>query len=211
MNRNQHYNSPVYIPNIPGSIVPPTPGPKTIEAIQNDARDRFAGIILIQKGPDRSLEDYFLEYDYWEPYSETKPYSKRIYQAAYKGVMRDYNNFLCILNTDQGDEHYVLAKRIRNELETLEPYCTCSTCSACILNPLKYIWCPTCTKCIKAGPGFANQQYIDKARILKVEAEQRKKSPSKYAKYIEGTQWIKATEAAVAAGLVVIALYSYIF
>jgi len=184
MNRNtalnydtytQSTSSPVYIPpinniggmnNMPATIIPPTPGPRTIEAIQNDARERFGGIVLLQKEPSLTIEDYFLEYDYWEVYSETKSYSKRTYQAAYKGVMKDYSNYLCILNGEQGEEYYVVAKRIRNELESLEPYCSCFSCSASVLNPLKYLWCHHCTKCIKAGVGFASPEYIDKARIL---------------------------------------------
>ena len=190
--------------------VPPTPGPRTIEAIQNDARERFAGIVWMQKDPSYLLDDYFLEYDYWEVYSETKSYSKRTYQAAYKGVMKEYNNYLCILNSDQGEEYYVVAKRIRSELESLEPYCTCSTCSASILNPMKYIWCPHCTRCIKAGIGFANAEYVDKARQLKSQKEQLKQSPvPKYRKFFQTTPWIKVSEATVAGAVVVASIYIY--
>lgn len=207
-------SSPVYIPsmnNLNGmNNGPTTPGPRTIEAIQNDARERFAGIVWIQKEPSYQLEDYFLEYDYWEVYSETKWYSKRIYSAAYKGVMRDYNNFLCILNGEQGEEYYVVAKRIRNELESLEPYCTCFSCSAVFLNPLKYIWCPYCTKCIKAGIGFANAKYIEKARVLKAGKEQRKQVPvSKYRKYWENISWIKISEVTVTAAVIIAAISIY--
>ena len=204
-------SSPVYIPpiniisgmnNVP--VIPPTPGPRTIEAIQNEARERFVGIVWMQKDLFYPLEDYFLEYDYWEVYSETKSYSKRTYQAAYKGVMKDYNNYLCILNGEQGEEYYVVAKRIRNELESLEPYCTCFLCICSSLNPLKYIWCPHCTKCIKAGVGFAHPDYIEKARKLKAEKEQRKQVPvSKYRKYLQNTSWTKVSEATVAGALAI--------
>lgn len=196
---------------IQGNMVPPTPGPRTMEAIQSDARDRFAGITWIQKDSSHKLEDYFAEYDYSETYSESKSYSKRTYQAAYKGIMRDYQNHLCILSGEEGEEYYVVAKRIRNELETLEPYCCCSTCTACILNPLKYIWCPNCTKCIKAGPGFAKEEYIVKARELKIAAEQRKRIPSKYGKYgkyLQEIHWIKASELVVAAVTVIAIMYA---
>lgn len=218
MNRNPALNydtrstsSPVYIPPINNmQVIPPTPGPRTIEAIQNDAQNRFAGIVWMQKDPSYLLEEYFLEYDYWEKYSETKSYSKRIYQAAYKGVMKDYNNFLCILNSEEGEEYYVVAKRIRNELESLESYCTCSTCSAFILNPLKYIWCPHCTKCIKAGVGFAHPDYVEKARILKAQKEQRKQVPvPKYRKYLQNTSWIKVSEATVTTAAVIAGVCMY--
>lgn len=211
---HRQYNTGVTIPP-----VAPTPGPRTIQAIQNDARARFAGVLFIQKDASRTIEDYFIEYDFWEPYSETKSYSKRPYQAAYKGIMRDYHNYLCILNTDASpseegeqvpiEEYYVVAKRIRNELETLELYCLCTTCSAFVLNPLKYLWCPHCTKCIKAGAGFAKEEYIIKARELKQAKEQSKHSPSKYGKYIEGTRWIKATEIVVVLVVTLGFIYSY--
>lgn len=162
--------------NIPP--VPPTPGPRSVDTIQTDAKDRFVGMIWIQKDPSKTVDDYFIEYDYWEKYSETKSYSKRSYIAAYKGLMKEYSNYLCILNSDQGDEFYVVAKRVRSELEALEPFCTCSRCVASVINPIKYLWCPHCTSCIKAGPGFAKQEYIDKAKILKQEND--KKIPKKY-------------------------------
>jgi len=206
--------SPVNIPGNSGPlrpsqttlIVPPTPGPRSLETIQNDARDRFAGVVWIQREPSRVLEDYFSEYDFWEVYSENKSYSKRPYQAAYKGIMRDYNNYLCILNGPETEDYYVVAKRIRNELETLESYCSCTTCVSSMFNPLKYMWCPHCTRCIKAGPGFADQEYINKARTLKKEYEDRKRIPSKYGKYIQGMRWIKLTEIVVVL-LLVIGLY----
>lgn len=150
--------------------VPPTPGPRSLSNIEDEAKDRFSGIIWMQKDPNRPIEDYFVDYDYWEEYSDTKSYSKRSYQAAYTGRMREYYNYLCILHTDNDDiedVYYVIAKRIRNELELLEPYCACLKCSSSIINPLKYIWCDHCTKCIKAGPGFASSEYINKAKELK--------------------------------------------
>ena len=220
MNRNYDLHtksSPVYIPPINTiqsmsvPTIPATPGPRTIEAIQNDIRDRFAGVVWMQKDPSYSLEDYFLEYDNWELYSETKSYSRRIYQAAYKGVMRDYNNYLCILNSDQGEEYYVVAKRIRNELESLESYCTCSTCSASFFNPLKYIWCPHCTKCIKAGMGFADPLYIEKARALKAEKDQQQKVHiSKYRKYFQNTPWIKISEITIAGSVFIAGICMYL-
>jgi hypothetical protein len=198
--------SPIYIPSINTETqvlypqdrnIPRTPAPKTIDAIQVDTKERFAGITMIQRDPDHKAEDYFADYDHWEIYSETKSYSKRTYQAAYKGVMREYHNYLFVLNIDdnqENEEYYVIAKRLRNELELLEPYCTCTTCSACSLNPLKYVWCPICTQCIKAGKGFAKNDYIIKAREIKQQAENRKKTPSKYDKYLQGIPWISVSE-----------------
>lgn len=157
--------SPIRIPPIPK--IPPTPAPKTVDNIHDEAKDRFCGITYIQKDNSIKHEDHFMEYDHWEPYSETKSYSKRPYQAAYKGIMKEYQNHLFILHTDDDEEYFVVARRIKSELEHLEPYCQCSRCLASIINPLKYLWCPYCTHCIKSGPGFAKIEYINKARELK--------------------------------------------
>ena len=188
---HQSHESPVRIPNY---HIPPTPGPKRVDDIESDARDRFMGIIWMQKDSSYKLEDYFIEYDHWEEYSETKTYSKRTYQDVYKGVIRKYQNFLCVINCGDKNEYYVIAKQVRSELEQLEPYCQCITCSSCILNPLKYLWCPICTKCIKAGSGFAKEEYIRRAQELKEKTEKSKKIPSKYGKYFERVHWIKITE-----------------
>jgi len=210
---NNKSTTPVYIPPINNDIhIPKTPGPRTIESIQFDARERFAGIVWIEKDNSCSLEDYFLEYDNWELYSETKSYSKRIYQAPYKGIMKDYRNYLCILNSEKGEEYYVVSKRVRNELETLEPYCTCFSCSSFILNPLKYIWCPHCTKCIKSGVGFAKPEYIEKARLLKSEKEQRKHTPiPKYRKHFQNISWIKVFEFSIIPLSFLTGLYYYYY
>jgi hypothetical protein len=149
-------------PSIP--LVPPTPAPRTVQDIQQDTRDRFAGLMWITKEEGHQVEDYLSEYDHYELYSETKWYSKRSYQAAYTGVLREYHNYLCVLEGTETTIHYVVAKHIRSELETLEKFCPCFSCSCSTINPLKYLWCPHCTRCIKAGAGFANPQYVETAR-----------------------------------------------
>jgi hypothetical protein len=150
--------------------VPPTPSPKKIENIHDnicDLKARFAGISYIQKDINMTCEDYLSEYDYWEIYSENKSYSKRPYQGSYKGIIRQYQNYLCILtDSNDNEDYYVIAKRIRGELEYLELYCPCLNCSSFRFNPLKYIWCSYCVGCIKAGPGFAKKEYIDLAKNL---------------------------------------------
>jgi hypothetical protein len=185
--------------------IPPTPGPRSIETIQADAQDRFAGILWINRDPSHSLEDYMIDCDHWEPYSEIKSYSKRPYSAAYKGIMREYHN----LNSEQGDELYVISKRIRSELETYEEFCTCITCSAFFLNPLKYLWCPHCTQCIKAGPGFAKKEYIEKAIQLKTDSGSTVSS-SKYYKYVKEIRWIKGVELATVSTIGLAILWSLI-
>lgn len=190
----QNYNgatfqTPVQIP----MKIPPTPGPKSIEDIQNDAKDRFAGIMLITQDQELDPNKYFIEYDHWENYSETKQYSKRPYQQAYKGLIKNYQNLLYIYNNDNESKYYVVAKHIKGELEELEPYCVCVTCSSSIINPLKYIWCPLCTGCIKAGSA-AKKEYINRAKQLKEADEQRQKYPSKYNKYLKEIRWIRITE-----------------
>jgi hypothetical protein len=200
------YTSPVRIPaTIP--TVPLTPGPRSMDQIHNDAKMRFAGIIWIQKEPNRNLEDYFSSDDHWEPYSETTIYSKRTYQAAYKGVMRDYNNFLCILESDEGSEYFVVAKRVRNELEELEPYCPCITCSSSRCNPLKYLWCPHCTRCLKAGSHFVDKEYVEQARVAKQQKDEKKKTPGKYDRYINLISSVRTIEMMIGGIIGLVGLY----
>jgi len=194
--------SPVLIPRIP-----PTPGPQTIDNIQQDGKDRFAGIVWIRKDTDRQVDDYFADYDHWEPYSETKSYSKRPFYAAYKGMMKEYHNYLCILNSDTGDEYYVTAKKMRNELEVLEPFCPCIKCSTSRCNPIKYIWCDHCTHCIKAGPGFTKEEYIHIAKLAKENKEKNTDNKHRYIKFLETIPWITVSEGAMMAITVIISVW----
>lgn len=188
-------------------VVPPTPGPISMNRIHDDMKARFAGIIWIQKEPDMKLEDYFVAEDFWEPYSETKIYSKRAYPAAHKGVMRDYKNYLCVLESEESTEYYVVAKRVRNELEALEPYCPCITCNSSRCNPLKYVWCSHCTKCIKSGIHYASKENIERAQQRKQEEEQRKKTPGKYDKYLGMISSVKTMELVIAGVVTMIGFY----
>ncbi len=154
---------------------PPTPGPRPRENIRSDVAERFIGCCMIQKDEHRPIEDYFVDYDHWEVYSESKVYSRREYQASYSGKIKTYVNYLFVLrsefpheNADSAfqpeEEYYVVSKKVRTELDILEKYCKCFTCSASVLNPLRYIWCPVCTGCIKAGSGMAKKEHIEYAR-----------------------------------------------
>lgn len=143
-----------------------TPNPSNVDDIMRNARNRFGGLLLCNKNEELSIDEYFSEYDYFEKYEEDKSYSKRIYQAAYKGVLREYQNWLYILESDKY-EYYVIAKKIYNDLESLEKYCPCLKCSASFLNPMKHIWCIYCTSCIKTGKFLTKEEYIIQARTLK--------------------------------------------
>jgi hypothetical protein len=170
--------------------IPPTPKPKRIDEIQEEASDRFAGVIITNKC-FKILDDHFTDYDQWEEYDENKSYSKRPYQDTYKGILREYHNYLYILNDNNEKAYYVVAKRIRSELKKLEPYCTCLKCQASYFNPLRYIWCAHCTKCLKAGRGFADKSYIEKAQQLK---DDKVFYLNKYKKYPYETQIMKVIE-----------------
>lgn len=179
--------------------VPPTPGPKRVIDIQATAKDRFAGLMWIQKEINRDIKSYFSEYDYWEPYSEDKIYSKRKYNAIYNRYkMQTYTNHLCILepaedDEDEETEYYVVAKRVPSELELLEPFCQCDLCTAFILNPLKYVMCPHCAKCIKAGEGIADPKYIETAKILILQS-QVKQSASRLPPFLQKIPKIRLIE-----------------
>lgn len=166
--------------------IPSTPCPKRIDEIQEEAIDRFGGVIITNKYPG-VLDDY----DYYETYDEEKSYSKRPYQDTFKGILREYQNYLLILNVQNDKEYYVVAKRIRSELKKLEPYCICLKCQASYINPLRYIWCYHCTKCLKSGKGFTNNSYIELAKQLK---EHKKFNLEKYKQYPYETRMLKTTE-----------------
>lgn len=173
--------------------IPKTPKPKSVDDIQEQARDRFAGVIICDKSNDILTNNYFMEYDHYELYDENKSYSKRIYQSAYKGVLREYQNYLYILEIDdENREYYVVAKKLYNDLESLEQYCSCLKCYASYFNPLKYIWCPYCTNCIKAGKGFTKDEYIKQALINK--NLRLDHPPHKFQKYIQGNNILKCSE-----------------
>ena len=185
------------------------------EIIQNYVQNQFAGVMFVQKGPSESIVDFFVDYDFWEPYSNTKSYSKKIYQAAYKGTMRNYKDYLYILTDadadadaeDKNEQYYAVAKRIHNELDDLEPYCPCVRCVLFSINPLKYIWCPNCTGCIKSGPGFVKEEYIIKARELKDTMKSYNNS-FMFTKYIRTMTWPKLSEFIF---LILIITYSRLF
>lgn len=171
--------------------IPKTPKPKSIDDIQEQARDRFAGMIISDKNDDILIDNYFIEYDYYELYDENKSYSKRIYQSAYKGVLREYQNYLYILESSDDDkEYYVVAKKLYNNLESLEKFCPCLKCSASYLNPLKYIWCPYCTNCIRAGKGFTKDEYIKQAQDNKTLYH----PSNRFTKFIQGNNILKISE-----------------
>lgn len=166
-------SSPIIIPRT--NYIPPTPAPRSVDNIQNDARDRFAGMIWVTKDESRTNEDYLVDFEHYEVYSEAKSYSKRPFQASYNGAIREYHNYLLVLEGSEGPQYYVVAKKIRSDLEGLEKYCECVTCTSSVINPMKYIWCSYCTKCIKAGPGFANPEFIEQAKLKKDLSEKKQK------------------------------------
>lgn len=200
------YNIPYINSNYVSPLAAKTPAPKTADAMRNDIGERFAGMVWIKEDKSIVLDDYFIEYDYWEEYSDNKKYTSDTYQAAYKGVMRQYQNYLCLVSGDDGDKYYVAAKRIPGELESLEKFCTCFICSCNVFNPLKYLWCPHCTGCIKAGIGCAKKEYIIKAHERKQQSLTVVKRQNKYLAYIPQFQWLKIIEIVT---LLIMAYLSY--
>jgi len=188
----KNYQSPL--------AVPPTPRARPIQTISDEVRERFGGVTWIRKEDDRPISDYFVEYDHFEIFDERKLYSRRPYNAAYKGNLRTYQNHLCVLESDETEEHYVIAKRLPNELEQLIDYCVCISCAMSSYNPLKYVWCTTCTQCLRAGPGLARSDYIEIAKNLK----NRSITGPAWRERLVHIKWIKIIEIAVA---IIILLY----
>ena len=200
---------PINPQRLAGHIIPPTPGPANRASLQDGARDRFVGILWVNKARGKDTNSYLADYDSYELYDENKSYSKRPYMALHNGRMCEYNNYLCVLTSEESstciDEFYVVAKRLAGELEALEPYCTCITCCSSVCNPLKYLWCPSCTKCIKGGPGIASPQLIERAKQLRLAAET--KEPYKWQRYISTKTLVHSAEVVLVLFVVVSATY----
>ena len=122
-----------------------------------DYRQLFAGIILLDNEADRSLDDYLSEFDYYEEFDPKKQYSRKSFLASYKRIMREYQHHLLVVNQNR---FYVVAKRMRTDLEKIESLCVCIRCSASAINPLKYLWCPMCTGCLKAAPALLSKNLL---------------------------------------------------
>lgn len=184
--------------------IPMTPGPCQKNMLFENARDRFIGVIWVTCDDD---EKYLKQFDYAEPYSEEKSYSKRPYLATYKNRMREYQNYLCVCSNEDGEKYYVIAKALPSELEELEPYCPCSTCQAFVWNPMKYLWCPYCTSCLKAGPGFAKEEYIEEARQRR--QKELKMETNKWHKMLANCNKTKVCEYAIISIPVLMGLWYY--
>jgi hypothetical protein len=201
---------PVNVNKLQGHIIPPTPGPRTINSLEDNARERFSGIVWITCAPDKKPSDYLSDYDFVEPYDEKKSYSKRMFTAAYEGRIHNYHSYLCIANMEDGQQYYVVAKRMPSDLAKLEPYCTCITCCSSTYNPLKYLWCPMCTRCIKAGPGIAAPEFVTRAEQAFTARQNASWKPTIWEQYFKPTTIIPIAEATVmlaAMTVVVLAIY----
>jgi hypothetical protein len=185
--------------------VPKTPKPRSIDDIQDGAKDRFAGLFISDMPKNLPIDKYFIEYDHFEKYDENKSYSKRPYTMVHNGIIREYTNYLSILDHPNGEQdYYVVSKKLYNELDSLEKYCPCLTCSASCFNPLKYIWCSYCTNCIKAGKGFTKEEYITQARA---NMEKNSHPQSLIQKYIQKNTMLKISEIFMII-LIIVLLYS---
>lgn len=178
--------------------IPPTPGPRSKLTLQDNARERFAGILWISRAANKTSADYLADYDFVEPYDETKSYSKRLFTVVHNGCINNYHNYLCVITgatiDDNNEEYYVVAKAMPSELSELEQYCTCITCCSSACNPLKYLWCPSCTRCLKAGPTIADPRFITRAHQLRTLHEKAIKEPRKWEQYITPSTLIRTGE-----------------
>lgn len=186
---------PINSSKLQGHIIPPTPGPRAINSLEDNVKERFSGILWITCATDKKPADYLSDYDFVEPYDEKKSYSRRMFTAAYEGRINNYHSYLCIINQDDIQQYYVVAKRMPNELAKLEPYCTCITCNSSRCSPLKYMWCPSCTRCIKAGPGVAAPEFITHAEQMLTMRQSPTWKPTFWERYCKTTTIVPIAEA----------------
>lgn len=147
--------------------IPQTPRPRPLTSFQQEMAERFSGIIWFEAASGDDIKLHLLDYDYHSEFDETAVYSKRPYLAYYKGPIRMYQNYLLIVKFPDHEKSYVVAKHVHDDIELLEQWCPCLTCRVSSMNPLKYLWCPQCTRCIKAGPAFADKRYVAIAKAVK--------------------------------------------
>lgn len=147
--------------------IPPTPramSPHTM--VREDITARFSEVTWMEQTGDTTVEQLLTGYPHWEAFEAENTYSKRPYRAAYQGHFGWYHNGLCIIKNGEEEQYYVFARARPSPLDKLIPFCPCFTCRASRLNPLKYLWCPQCTGCLKAGEGFARESYrIEAERV----------------------------------------------
>jgi hypothetical protein len=146
---------------------------------QEDITARFNEITWMERADTTTVKELFSSYPHWELFDAEQTYSKRPYRAAYQGHFGWYHNGLCIIKSSEGEQYYVFARALPSPLDSLIPFCPCFTCRASRLNPLKYVWCPQCTGCLKAGEGFAKDEY----RVYALQIQQLERTPSRWDTY----------------------------
>lgn len=146
--------------------------------VTDDITARFAEVTWMDANTT-PVDDLLSVYVHWEPFNAEQTYSKRPYRAAYQGRFGWYHTGLCIVKTGSEEQYYIFARPIKTPLDDLIPFCPCLTCRASRVNPLKYVWCPQCTGCLKAGEGFARDEYRNQALLL----QQMVHTPSKWDTY----------------------------
>lgn len=120
-----------------------TPARKSRTSVLEDCKDRFAGIIWCDQ--QNSFDSQFIE-----TYDVNVSYSKRPFIKIVNGCAKKYQNYLLVVDTDGNEEYFVMAKEMISKYTGLEKQCPCITCRSSVFSPLKYIWCPVCTGCLKS-------------------------------------------------------------
>lgn len=146
-----------------------TPKPCKKDDMANNFDDMFFGTIYLNNQFKIPHQDFLKEYIHYEEFNEMKSYSKRPYLFYHNGTIKYYSNFLLIINDEFNKKYYVVTKLIPSKNDAYEKYCTCIKCSnkiIDILNPIRYIKCSICAKCIKAGEEVADPKYIENAKML---------------------------------------------
>lgn len=190
--------SPVGVDN--AHRIPPTPRAMPPQAMNTeDITARFSTVTWMEQG-DATIESLLGGYPHWELLEADQTYSKRPYRAAYQGRFGWYQNGLCIVKSGESEQYYVFARALPSPLDSLIPFCPCITCRASRLNPLKYVWCPRCTGCLKAGEGFASEAYRTEA----IRLQQLQRPPSRWDRVRKQIWSVTVCEGAVVAVLALV-------
>ena len=113
-------------------------------------------------GTEFDPDEYFINYKSYAIYDESDP----DFKVDPDVILYTINDTSKYTNVSYYVTKYNLSD---DELEALEPYCQCSTCSRAWYNPWKY--CNAYSGCVKYGNDGAYAIFMRKAIELQLEAK----------------------------------------
>ena len=86
--------------------------PKDNLLARSEFRDMFCGVMWVAKEEGIKIEDYMKEFDKWELLDNDKNYTRKTIRDIHNGQIREYKNYVCIMDDGKTETLYVVYKRI---------------------------------------------------------------------------------------------------